>query len=408
MLRESLDFRRFWIGETVSLVGDQVSLLALPLVGVLVLRATPAQMGYLAAFGLLPNLVFSLHLGAWVDRYGRRRRLMIWADAGRAALLLSIPAAYLAGHLGFIQLYVVAFLVGTLGVLFQVAYGTLFVSLVPREKYLEANSLVNGSRAMSQVAGPSLGGLLVQALSGPVAIAVDALSFVASAVSLSGIKAEEPAPATDADGGVMTGLRFIARTPVMRAALGATTTINFFNFVFAALFILYASSTLHIPAGLLGLVLGAGAVGGLLGAAVTGRASRRLGIGPTFALGCLLFPAPFLLIPLASGPMALVLSFLFAAEFLSGVGVMMLDIASGAIFSALTPDALRSRVRGAYMVVNFGVRPLGALVGGALGTAIGTRNTLWAAAVGGILGVLFLLTPSILRLHDLPDEAAVA
>jgi predicted MFS family arabinose efflux permease len=154
-------------------------------------------------------------------------------------------------------------------------------------------------------------------------------------------------------------------------------------------------------------VLGAGAVGGVLGAVVTGRIAARIGVGPAFAVGCIVFPAPLLLVPLAAGPRWVILACLFIAEFGSGLGLMMLDISVGAIFAAVIPDRLRSRVSGAYMVVNYGVRPLGALVGGALGTWIGLRETLWFATAGALLGVLWLLPSPILGLRELPEPEAV-
>jgi MFS family permease len=166
---------------------------------------------------------------------------------------------------------------------------------------------------------------------------------------------------------------------------------------------LYAIRALDIGAGLLGLVLGAASIGGVLGSIVTGRISRRIGVGPAFVLGCIVFPAPLVLVPLAGGPKWAVLGCLFAAEFLSGFGVMILDITGASIKAALVPDRLRARVSGAYMVVNYGVRPLGALVGGALGTWIGLRPTLWIASVGAISGVLWLLPSPVPRLRDLPE-----
>jgi MFS family permease len=189
---------------------------------------------------------------------------------------------------------------------------------------------------------------------------------------------------------------------VVRSSLLATATINFFNFVLAALFILYASTELHVKAGTLGLVLGAGAVGGLLGSSVTGRITRRIGIGPAFFLGCVLFPAPLILVPLAEGPRVAILAALFAAESGAGFGVMVLDISIGEIRAAVTPDRLRSRVSGAYMVVNYGVRPLGSLAGDLLGSAIGVRPTLWIATVSAVAGCLWLLPSPIPRMHELP------
>src|ERR671936_250829 len=321
-LRER-DFRRFWIGETVSLFGDQVTLIALPLAGVLALHASAAEMGYLTAAGIAPALFFSLHAGAWVDRRGRRRQAMIFTVLGRAALLVTIPVLYWLDALTLAQLYVVSFLIGTLSVIFFVSYTTLFVSLVPRERYLEANSLLNGSRAFSFVAGPSIGGLLVQIFSAPRALIADALSFLASAFTLGSIRPVEP-PTEEAERGhVKAGLRYLWRSPVIRASLLATATINFFNFVFWALFILYANRTLGVGPGLLGLVLGAASIGGIIGSILTGRISRRLGVGPAYVLSCVLFPAPLLLVPLAHGPYWLILTLLFAAEFLSGFGVMI-------------------------------------------------------------------------------------
>ena len=396
------DFRRFWLGESISLIGDQITLIALPLVGVLALHADAAEMGYLGAAALIPNLLFSLHAGAWLDRRGRRRQAMIATALARAALLATIPVAYWLGVLTMTQLYVVSFLIGTLSVLFFVAYSTLFVSLVPRDRYLEASSLLHGSRAFSFVAGPSIGGLLVQIFSAPGALIADAVSFLVSAFSLGSIHPTEP-PTEEARANVRAGIAYIRRSPIIRASLLATATINFFNFVFWALFFLYATKTLGVGAGLLGLVLGAASVGGVLGSIVTGRISRRIGIGPAFVAGSILFPAPLVLVPLAGGSDWTIVAFLFAAEFLSGFGVMVLDITAGSIKAALVPDRLRARVAGAYMVVNYGVRPIGALVGGALGTLIGLRPTLWIASLGAIAGVLWLLPSPVLRLRELPE-----
>jgi len=397
------EFRRFWIGETVSLFGDQITLIALPLVGVLALHASAAQMGFLGAALLFPNLLFSLHAGAWVDRRGRRRQMMIATSLGRAALLVTLPLAYAFDLLTLTQLYVVGFLFGTLDVLFYVSYSTLFVSLVPRERYLEASSLLNGSRAFSFVAGPSVGGALVQAFSAPGALIVDAISFLFSAFTMSSISPDEPPTEPAERGHVKAGIRYIRNSPIVRASLLATATINFFNFVFWALFFLYATKTLGVRPGVLGLVLGAASIGGLIGSLVTGRISRRIGVGPAFVLGCVLFPAPLVLVPLAGGARWTVLGCLFLSEFGSGFGVMVLDITANAIKTALIPDRLRARVAGAYMVVNYGVRPLGALVGGALGTWIGLRPTLWIATVGAIAGVLWLLPSPIPRLRELPE-----
>ena len=406
LLRESPRFRRFWLAQTVSLVGDQVSLIALPLVAVLVLDANAAQMGYLVAAELTPNLLFSLPAGAWADRRARKRQTMIATDVGRALILGSIPVAYAFDALTFPHMLVVAFLIGTLTVLFHVSYSAFYPALVPRDRLVEGGSIMHGSRALSYVVGPSIGGLLVQAISAPVTLVLDACSYIVSALFLKTVDAEEPATEAPGEGHVVAGVRWVFGNPIIRAALGATATINFFNFVFAALFILYATTELDVAPGTLGLVLGAAALGGILGAVVTSRVTRWIGVGPAFALGCVLFPAPLLLVPLAQGRELVILTCLFLAEFGAGLGVMMLDISGGTIAAAVVPARLRSRVSGAYMVVNYGVRPVGALVGGALGSWIGLRETLWFATAGALLGVLWLLPSPILGLRELPEPEA--
>ncbi|MCM2419346.1 MFS transporter [Streptomyces sp. RKAG293] len=406
LLRER-PFRRYWTGQTVSLFGDQVSFLAIPLAAVLVLHADAAQMGWLSAAGLLPALLFSLPAGAWADRRGSRRRIMIAADLVRAALMLSLPAAYALDLLTLTHLYVIAFAVGACSVAFDVSNATLFVSLVPPGQYVDGNALVNGSRAFSFVAGPSVAGLLVQILAAPLTLLVDAVSYLVSAGYLARISPVEP-PAAPAEKGHFTaGLRFIAASRILRPLLAAAATVNFFNFVFHTIVVLYAVGELGLNAGMLGLVIGAGAVGGLIGAALSGRIVRRIGIGPAVVLGFAVFPTPLILVPLAGGPTPLVLGLLFLAEFISGFGVMVLDIASGSLQSAVIPDRLRARVTGAFRMFNHGIRPLGALAGGVLGTALGLRPTLWIATVGGVLCVLWLLPSPVPRIRELPDQEEI-
>ena len=405
VLRENLVFRRVWFAQTISLFGDQISLIAIPLTAVLVLDANAKQMGYLVAAELVPNLFFALHAGAWVDRRGRRRQTMIVCDLVRAALLVTIPLAYAFDALTIQQLYVVAFLVGTMTVFFFVSYSSLFVALVEREDYVEANSVLAGSRAFSFVAGPSIGGILVQLLKAPYALLVDSISFLFSAGFLASIDPVEPEVEKAEKGHVVAGVRYILTSSVMRSSLLATATINLFNFVFHALFILYAVRSLDVRPATLGIVLGAGAIGGLIGSFVTSRLGRRIGIGPTYILGCIVFPVPLVLVPLAGGPYWLILAMLFLAEFGAGLGVMILDISAASIFAALVPHRLRSRVSGAYMVVNNGVRPVGSLIGGFLGTAIGLQTTLWIGVVGAAAGFLWLLPSPIPKMRELPELA---
>jgi MFS family permease len=403
LLRDGV-FRRYWSASTISMFGDQISGVALPLAAVLALHAGAAQMGYLTALEWLPSLLFGLPAGAWVDRRGRRRRTMIAADLGRAALFASIPVAYALHALTLAQLLAVTFAAGTLSIMFNVSDGTLFVSIVAEKQYMDGQSLIYGSRALSFVGGPSVGGVLVQVLSAPFAIVADALSFLGSAFFLSRIQPAEPAADADAAGSVLAGVRFITRSALVRASLVSAATVNFFNLMFNALYLLYAVRVLHLRPGLVGGLLGVAAIGGLLGAMVTKRTAARIGAGWTYTAGCLLFTAPLVLWPLAHGGRWQVLGMLFAAEFGCGFGLMLLDISIGVIFAAVIPDALRARVTGAFQTVNYGTRPLGALLGGLLGSAFGLRPALWVATLGGVAGAALVLF-TVLPRYRLPGEA---
>ncbi|MGH3169848.1 MAG: MFS transporter [Trebonia sp.] len=398
MLRDVV-FRRYWSASTVSMFGDQVSSVAIPLTAVLVLHARAYQMGSLVALQWLPSLLFGMHAGAWADRHGMRRRTMILADLGRAALLLSLPACYATGTLTLLQMYTVTFATGILSILFNVSDGTLFVSIVDSSQYVDGQSLLYTSRALSFVGGPSIGGLLVQALTAPYAIIADALSFLGSAFFLGRIRPAEP-PADETAHGVGTGLMFIARSAVIRASLTGVAVINLFNMMFSALFLLYAVRVLGLRPGVLGAVLGIGALGGLLGSLLTKRVCERVGAGWSYIAGSFGFTAPLALVPMASlthGEGVLVL--LFLAEFASGFGVMVLDISVGSIFAVVIPDTLRSRVTGAFQAINYGTRPAGALIGGLLGTVLGLEQALWIAVAGGVFGAALLIPSPLPRLR---------
>jgi MFS family permease len=405
IMRENRNFRRYFIGQSVSLLGDQITLIALPLTAVIALHATAGQMGALTTAYLIPNLLFSLHAGAWIDRRGRRRQVMLATDVLRGLCIATVPLAYAFGNLTWAQLYVVAFVTGSLSVFFYVAYGAFFQVVVPREDYVQANSLIHGSRAFSFLAGTSAGGILVQVLRGPYALALDAVSFLWSAFFLGRIDAEEPPGSPSERGALLSGVRWIRGNAIIRAELLGVATLNLFNFMFFALFILYATRSLGVHPATLGIVLGAASVGTLLGSFVTARISRRFGVGPAFIAGCFLFPAPLILVPAAGGPHWLVLGILFISEFTSGIGLMLLDIMAGSITAGTVPIALRSRVSGAFMVVNYGVRPLGTSLGGILGATIGVRPTLWIATVGALLGLFFYVGSPIAKLRDVPEMA---
>ena len=406
LLRGNPSFRDFWTGQTISLFGDQVSLLAIPLLAALTLDAGAAQMGLLTAAALAPNLFFAIHAGAWADRRPRRRQLLVAADLGRATLLLTIPAAWALGILTLTQLYVVAFAAGSLGVIFSVAYDVVFVSLLERDDYIEASSLLQASRAASLVAGSGVAGLLVQWLTAPFAILLDSFSYLGSAFFVSRADAVEAAPSGTgtARENLVAGGRFIARTPLIRASLLASATLNLFNTAFYALLVLYATRNLGMSAGAIGLALAVGGVGSLFGALLTRRLSSQFGLGKSLVIAFVLMPAPLLLVPLAGGSTSPAL-IVAIAEFFTGVGVMVLDVGLGALYASVVPDPLRARVSGAFLLVNYGVRPIGALAGGLLAAAVGLQATMWVTAIGGLAGVLWLLPSPMPRLRDLPRTA---
>jgi MFS family permease len=400
LLRDQV-FRRYWGASTVSMFGDQVSSIAIPLTAVIVLHASAAQMGYLTALQWLPSLLFGMYAGAFADRRGQRRRTMILADLGRAVLLTAIPVGYVTHMLTLWQMYGVTFAAGTLSILFNVSDGTLFVSIVEPAEYVDGQSLLYSSRALSFIGGPSIGGLLVQALTAPYAIVADAASFLGSAFFLSKITPVEPPADRDARG-ITLGLTFIARSAIVRASLTGVAVINLFNMMFSALFMLYAVRVLHLGPGVLGGVLGIAALGGLLGALLTKKFCAQMGVGLSYIAGCFAFTAPLALVPLASLARGVpVLGLLFLAEFVSGFGVMVLDISVGSMFAIVIPETVRSRVTGAFQAINYGTRPAGALLGGLLGTVLGLKEALWIAVAGGVFGAVLLL-PSPLPGFRLP------
>jgi MFS family permease len=402
------DFRRLWAAQTVSVFGDQISILALPLAAVLVLDASAAEMGLLAAAGWMPHLLFSLVAGLVVDSAERRARIVIAADVARAAALLTVPAAYWLDALTMAHLLVVAFAVGTLTVLFDVAMSGYFPRVVPREHIVEAQGSFGATRSLSYIAGPSLAGVLVQVLSAPVAVLADALSFLLSGAFIARIRAVEPPREARGHESIRArlaaGFRYTLGHPILRAATGATSVINFFNLGFNAIVVLYLSRELELEAGLIGLVFGAGAIGALLGSLVAAPIGRRIGVGPAIVVGSLLFPLPLLAFPLADGPTPLVVVVLIAGEFLAGVGVMLFDVNQNSLIVLVTPDRMRPLQMSTMRFFVYGVRPLGALAGGFLGAALGLRTALFVTAALTTLGVLFLLFSPVRTLRELPAD----
>jgi MFS family permease len=403
-------FRSFWAGQAISQFGDRITELALPLIAVVILKASPSQVGLLTAAVWLPYFV-SLFIGSWVDHQQRKRRLLVGADLVRAGVLISLPVAYAFDVVTLVQLFVVAFLTGLGEVFFNTAYSPVFVNLVPREAYIDANSKFSTTRSASFIAGPAVGGLLIEILTAPVAVLVDAISFLASAFLIVRIPMNEHA--LDVDDSIslwprsIEGMRFLLRHRFLRSTLACASTVNFFSFVGSALLVLFASRTLGLSAGLIGTAFGIGATGGLIGALVAPRLARRFGMGIIIITGAIVFPAALAIPVLATGPTLAKMAVLAAAEFVSGVGVMLFDVNLNSLQTSVTPDGMRSRVAGAFSTINYGVRPLGAVVGGLLGTAIGLRPTLIVAAVGGALSCLWLLQSPVRNVKSLAELDAI-
>jgi len=401
------NFDTYWAGQAVSQLGDRVSELAIPLTAVAVVGASATQVGMLTAAIWLPNLL-ALGFGSWVDRQHRRRRVLVAADLASAAVVLTVPAAHVLGVLALPQLFVVALLLGAAATLYQSAWQPFFVTLVRREQYVEANSLLSTTRSVSFVAGPAIGGALVQALTAPVALAVDGVSFLVSAVLLRRVRVvERPAPTTTEPGSlaarVRAGMRIVLRHPYLAPALRCVTWVNAFTFMVSAVVLVFANRTLGLSAGTIGLALGVGALGGVGGALAAAPIARRIGTGRTIALGAVVFTMPLAGLALAgTGPVppAVVLG---VVEGVSGFGVMLFDVNLNAVQAVVTPDAARGRVVGAFTTINYGVRPLGAVLGGVLADVIGIRPTLVLGGVGGSLAVLWLLGTPVLGVRSVDD-----
>jgi MFS family permease len=388
-------FRKLWAGQAISSFGSQITFLALPLTAVLVLDATPAQMGILTAVEGLPPLLIGLFVGVWVDHY-RRRPVLIMADLGRAVLLGLIPMAHILGMLRIVHLYIVCFLASSLGLFFSVAHRSFLPSLVRRGQLVEANSKLELSNSAAEIVGPGVAGGLVQVVTAPIALAVDAISFLVSALLLGWIRVSEPVPRpTEQQENIWKeiaeGLELVLRNRLLRPIAGCLSTLYLFNGVLEAVFILYVSQELGIGAGLLGLIFAVGSVGFLLGALLPGWVVRRFGWGPGIIIGLLLVGLSDLLVPLVRGSITVSVAVLMTAQFFFGLGLVIFNAGQVSLRQAMTPDQLQGRMNATMSFIAGAVVPLGGLLGGALGETIGLRATLFFAALGEILSVLWLL-----------------
>lgn len=403
-LWHSRDFVKLWSAHTISAIGSKVTFLALPLTAALVLQATPAEMGYLAVAGSLPGLLFGLLVGVWVDRR-RRRGLLVLADVGRGVLLLLIPLTAWLGWLQMSWLYIIIFLTGTLSLIFGAAYHAYLPSLVLREQLLDANSRLEISRSAAEIAGPTLAGGLIQVVTAPVAILVDALSFLLSGLVLGSIRQPEAAPVRHADEGhflqeISAGLRLLGKDRTLRAMTVATAIISFFNAALEAIYLLYMTRDLALSAWWIGLIFGAGSVGFLVGALLPAYVVRRLGLGPTMIGGLFLLVLADLIFALAGGPQSFVIGLLMVAQLCFGCGLTFYNVGQDTLRQTITPDHLLGRMSATLEFTVAALIPLGALVGGLLGEWIGLQPTLLLAVGGELLAVIWLLFSPVRTLRS--------
>jgi MFS family permease len=399
-------FLHLWAAQSVSQLGSQVTFLALPLAAVLVIDASAFQVALLSAAVMTPWLVFALPAGVWVDRL-RRRPILVVADVGRAIALGSIPLAYAFDALTMPQLYAVAFAEGTLTVFFDVAYQSYLPSLVEREQLVDGNAKLELSRAGAQVAGPGLGGGLVAALTAPVAIAADAASFLASALLLFRIRADEQRPqrvaATSLVGELVEGLRYVFGDAGWRSLMGYVATLNFFYSVAESIFIVYAVRKLDLSPQLIGLTFTLANLGGIVGAVLAGRAGSRLGVGRTLLVAGVLGGFPLLLIPAAPHGNAAI-PVLVVAWLTVSLGVVLYNVTAISLIQALTPERLLGRMNASRRFVVWGTIPLGSVVSGALASTIGLRETILVGAIGACFAFLFLYFSPLRTIREMPER----
>jgi MFS family permease len=406
------NFLRLWLAGSVSLLGTEVSNLAIPLTAVLTLGAGSIGLGVLYASRDAPSLLFGLFAGPWVDRL-RRRPVLIACDLARAAVLTSIPLAWIAGFLSLAYLGIAAFVVGTLTVFFDVAHASYLPTILRPNELIEGNSKIEVSESLTQFVGPGIGGLLIQGLGAPLAIAFDAASFVGSALFLARIQAPEVggqaggrngAPRTGIIADARQGVRFVLVHPLLRPLVGFAATTQLCMSGALAVYVLYAIDELRLPPAVVGVTFMGAAPGTILGALVVGPLVRRLGLGLTMSLAAFLPGLGVLLMPaagLVSTASALVLA---VGWFLLGLGAVY-DIGEVSLRQAATPDPLRGRVNASRYFAFFGVMPVGALIGGLLGAIVGIRPTLLVAAAGLLVAPLWIVLSAVRPLTEPPSEA---
>ncbi|MEU2979926.1 MFS transporter [Streptomyces hirsutus] len=402
------DFRRLWVGQTASQLGEHTTLIVLPLFAVLTLHAGAGELGVLRAVGQAPILLLSLFVGAWVDRW-RTRTVMVVTDAGRALVLGAAAVAGLLGWFGLPALLVVSFAVGALSVFFDVAYQASLVRLVRRDQLLQGNSALEGSRSAAQIGGPALGGALVSLLSAPLAAASGAVFFVLSFLSIRRIRRTESIPERSESPPrvwrrIHEGLRFVVGDTSLRTVCLASAAFQFSFAAMMTVYLLFLPRELHLSGTTVGLALAATGPGALLGSMLAARLPGRFGYGPVLVAAAALGDGVFLWVLALHGSSAVTVSALLAINFVFGAAGQLVNVTVMAVRQAVTPDGMQGRAAATITFVGMGMAPLGSLLGGFLAMEWGLRTSLLVTAAGMMLSPVVMASSPLARLgRALPD-----
>lgn len=399
------DFLKLWSAQATSVFGSQLASLAYPLTAILVLQATTFQVGMLQATGTASAAVVGLFAGVIADRV-RRKPLLIISDLSRALLTLTIPIAAVFGVLHIEQLYITAFLIGTFSILSDVAGMAFLPSLLEKEQLVEGNSKFGTTESIALIAGPSLSGVLVQILTAPLAIFVDAVSFFVSAIFVWQIRVPEILVEKERQSiwtEIGEGLRFVYGNPILRPLAESIALYFLFRQISLTLFTLYAVRQLHLEPVWLGVIFSALGFGFLLGALTVKNITGRFGIGRTLLGANLINIFALALIPLANGSTFLIVVLLAASHFLHAFGVQVNGINLMSVRQTLTPNHLQGRMTASFRFVNVGMMMFGAIIAGVSGEWIGLRETLAIGAVGMTLPFLRLLFSPVSKLNTIDD-----
>ena len=398
------NFLKLWSAETVSAFGDAISDVALPLVAIITLGAGAREMGILKALNNAPILLFGLFVGVWVDRV-RRQPLMIATQLGQGILLATIPITTLVGVLRIELLYFVSFLGGTLSAIFVLATTTFLPSLVSQEGLVEGNSKLSASRSAAKIAGPGLAGFLVERITAPFTIALDALSFLISGVCLIFVRSAESAKICNQGTqriwhGIGEGFRTIFLHPILSTMTIGTTIGSFAGAIYGTVFILYLTRELMINFTWLGIILASAGGASLLGATAANPGVQHYGPGPILISGTLLISIGMGIMPLAAEISIFAIPIAIVAQVFQSIGLTVYSISQISLRQAITPNELLGRVNASRRVLVFGVIPFGAVISGALGETIGLQLTLIIGAVVAFLAFAFHLISPLRHVTD--------